>query len=29
VRVKIHDEWIDLSKVGRKACENPDLERVW
>ena len=29
VRVKVHGEWIDLSKVGRKACENPDLERVW
>ena len=29
VRVKVHDEWVDLSKVGRKACENPDLERVW
>jgi nicotinate phosphoribosyltransferase len=29
VRVKLHGEWVDLSKVGRKACENPDLERVW
>lgn len=29
VRVKVHGEWIDLSKVGRKACENSDLERVW
>jgi nicotinate phosphoribosyltransferase len=29
VRIKVHDQWIDLSKVGRKACENPDLERIW
>jgi nicotinate phosphoribosyltransferase len=28
VRVKVHDEWIDLSKVGRRACANPDLEPV-
>jgi nicotinate phosphoribosyltransferase len=29
VRVKIHDEWVDMAKVGRKALPNPDLERVW
>lgn len=29
VRVKIHAEWIDMAKVGRKALDNPDLERVW
>ncbi|MDZ4159377.1 MAG: nicotinate phosphoribosyltransferase, partial [Anaerolineaceae bacterium] len=29
VRVKVHGRWIDLAKVGRRACENPDLERVW
>jgi nicotinate phosphoribosyltransferase len=29
VRVKAHDEWVDLAKVGRRACDNPDLERVW
>ena len=29
VRVKVHDEWVDLAKVGRCANENPDLERVW
>ena len=29
VRVKVHGQWIDMSKVGRKACDNPDLERVW
>ncbi|WKZ37670.1 MAG: nicotinate phosphoribosyltransferase [Anaerolineales bacterium] len=29
VRVKIHGEWIDMAKVGRKVGENPNLERVW
>jgi len=29
VRVKVHGEWVDLAKVGRKASENPELERVW
>ncbi len=29
VRVKVHDEWIDLAKVGRRSLDNPDLERVW
>jgi nicotinate phosphoribosyltransferase len=29
VRVKVHGEWIDMSKVGRKPLDNPDLERVW
>lgn len=29
VRVKVHDEWIDMAKVGRKPLENPNLERVW
>ena len=29
VRIKVDGQWIDLAKVGRKACENPDLERVW
>lgn len=29
VRVKAHDDWVDLAKVGRRACDNPDLERVW
>ena len=28
VRVKVHGEWLDLAKVGRRACDNPDLERV-
>ncbi len=29
VRIKVHGEWVDMAKVGRKACDNPDLERVW
>lgn len=29
VRIKVRDQWIDLAKVGRKALDNPDLERVW
>jgi nicotinate phosphoribosyltransferase len=28
VRVKIQDRWYDLSKAGRKACDNLMLERV-
>jgi nicotinate phosphoribosyltransferase len=28
VRVKIHGEWHDMVKVGRRACDNPDLARV-
>ena len=29
VRVKVHDEWIDMAKVGRKPLDNPNLERAW
>ena len=29
VRIKVHGEWIDLAKVGRKSIENLELERVW
>jgi nicotinate phosphoribosyltransferase len=28
-RVKVHAEWVDVAKIGRVRCENPDLERVW
>lgn len=28
VRVKIHDEWVDMAKVGRQAGENPNLRVV-
>lgn len=29
VRVKVHGEWVDMAKVGRKVGSNPNLERVW
>lgn len=29
VRIKAHGEWIDMAKIGRRPCDNPDLERVW
>ena len=29
VRVKIHGEWVEMSKVGRKPLDNPSLQRVW
>ena len=29
VRVKVHGEWIDMAKVGRRPRDNHDLERVW
>jgi len=28
VRVRLQGEWIDMAKVGRRACHNPNLERV-
>ena len=28
VRVKVHGEWVDMAKIGRRPCDNPDLERV-
>lgn len=28
VRVKVADAWHDLVKIGRRACANPDLQRV-
>ena len=29
VRVKIHDKWLDMAKVGRRPLDNPGLQRVW
>jgi nicotinate phosphoribosyltransferase len=29
VRVKVHNEWVDMAKKGRSPCDNPDLVRVW
>jgi nicotinate phosphoribosyltransferase len=28
VRVKVRDTWLDMAKVGRRACMNPDLQPV-
>ncbi len=28
VRVKIDGKWVDMAKVGRKACDNEDLEII-
>ncbi len=28
VRVKVNGEWRDMAKVGRKPCENPEMEQV-
>lgn len=29
VRVKLDGEWRDMAKAGRRACDNPDLKKVW
>ena len=29
VRVKLHGEWVDMAKVGRRVGENESLEKVW
>ncbi len=29
VRVKVHDEWVNMAKVGRMPLDNPEMERVW
>jgi nicotinate phosphoribosyltransferase len=29
VRICVHDQWVDMAKVGRKALDNPQLERIW
>ncbi|MCX6058466.1 MAG: nicotinate phosphoribosyltransferase [Chloroflexi bacterium] len=29
VRVKIHGEWLDMSKVGRRPRENANMKRAW
>lgn len=28
VRVQVDGKWVEMAKVGRRACDNPDLERV-
>jgi nicotinate phosphoribosyltransferase len=29
VRIKVHGQWVDMAKVGRRPRENAGLERVW
>lgn len=29
VRVKVGDTWVDMAKVGRRALDNPRMQRVW
>ena len=29
VRVKVHGDWVDMPKVGRRPLANANLERVW
>jgi len=28
VKVRINDQWYDMAKIGRHACDNPDLQQV-
>lgn len=28
VRLMIDGEWVDMAKVGRRPCDNPDLQRI-
>ncbi len=28
VRIKLDGHWVDMAKVGRQACDNPDLQPV-
>ncbi len=28
VRIKVNGQWVDMAKVGRQACDNPDLHHV-
>ena len=28
VRVRLNGQWVDMVKVGRQPCDNPDLERI-
>ncbi len=28
VRARIEGEWYDVAKIGRRACDNPELEKV-
>jgi nicotinate phosphoribosyltransferase len=28
VRIRVQGQWVDMAKVGRAPCENPEMERV-
>ena len=28
VRVRVQERWVDMAKVGRAPCDNPEMERV-
>ena len=28
VRVRVQEQWVDMAKVGRAPCDNPEMERV-
>jgi len=28
VRVKVNGSWVDMAKIGRRPCDNPDLELI-
>ena len=29
VQVEIRGQWVPMAKVGRRPCDNPNLQRVW
>lgn len=29
VRIQVAGEWVDMAKIGRRACDNPQMERLW
>ncbi len=28
VRVQVQGQWVDVAKVGRAPCNNPEMERI-
>ena len=28
VRIRVGGQWVDMAKIGRAPCDNPELERV-
>lgn len=29
VRIKVGETWVDMAKIGRRALDNPNMQRVW